>query len=428
MQRAKNSESQSLRRLRNGIEEEKTYLDYKKQLDKFCTHTRLSYDDLVKLEIDDLQNHLEDWVMSLSEKGLKGVTTKKMLAGVMKFLDMNRRLYHKKALVGLIRENRNESDEVAGNVPYTSNEIKRMLEGTKKLRTKALIHFFNDTGARPQALTDPVLRMKHLSIQYDENGKDTRCYAIRVYDNSPDGVSENSKHGYWVFLTPEGRNALDSYHKSRKLNGEVFDKETPIFATYSKVGEGRVKNRHLALHGVYDALELVIKSAGIERKKIDERFDKAIVYGFRKRFNTVLKLGESINSNIAEKLMHHKTGLDGRYLTPTRDECFTEFRKAILDLTVDDSERLKIKNQKLEIEKNEQESTIEKFESLKKQFELDHQLVQMFAHSLKDAGIEFTTPDGEPYKIDPDVIKEIARTYIVQHKTDPSLEKVNVIL
>ena len=357
-QKEEKSESQALRRFRNGIEDEKTYLDYKKNLDKFCTHISMNYDQIIKLEIDTLQNHLEDWVMSLSERGLKGVTTKKMLAGVMKFLDMNRRLYHKKALMGLVRENRNKSDDISGNVPYTGVDIKRMLEGTKKLRTKAIIHFFNSTGARPQSFTDPVLRMKHLFIQYDENGKDTGCYAVRIYDNSPEGFSENSKHGYWAFLTPEARKAIDAYFKSRKLNGEVLDKESPILATYSEPGKGRVKNRHLEIHGIYDALELAIKSAGVERKKIDDRFDKAIVYGFRKRFNTILKLGDSINPNIAEKLMHHKKGLDGRYLTPNRDECFTEFKKAIIDLTIDDSERLKLQN-------NVKDETIKKMKSEK---------------------------------------------------------------
>ncbi|WP_101477550.1 site-specific integrase [Candidatus Nitrosotalea bavarica] len=350
-QKEEKSESQVLRRFRNGIEEEKTYLDYKKNLDKFCKHISMNYDQIVKLEIDILQNHLEDWVMSLTERGLKGVTTKKMLAGPMKFLDMNRRLYHKKALMGLVRENGNKSDEISGNVPYTGTDIKRMLEGTKKLRTKAIIHFFNSTGARPQSFTDPILRMKHLFIQYDKSGKDTGCYAVRIYDNSPEGFSENSKHGYWAFLTPEARNALDVYFKSRKLNGEVFDKENPLLVTYSKPGTGIVKNRHMEVAGIYDALELVIKSAGIERKKIDERFDKAIVYGFRKRFNTILKLGNSINPNIAEKLMHHKKGLDGRYLTPTREECFTEFKKAIIDLTIDDSERKSIRIEELEEKK-----------------------------------------------------------------------------
>ena len=78
-------ESQALRRFRNGIEEEKTYFDYRQNLDKFCKHILMNYDQIVKLEIDVLQNYLEDWVMSLTERGLKGVATKKMLAGPMKF-------------------------------------------------------------------------------------------------------------------------------------------------------------------------------------------------------------------------------------------------------------------------------------------------------------------------------------------------------
>ena len=52
-------------------------------------------------------------------------------------------------------------------------------------------------------------------------------------------------------------------------------------------------------------------------------------HGFRKRFNTILKLDNSVNHNVAEKLMGHKNGLDGVYLTPTVNELFAEFRKAM---------------------------------------------------------------------------------------------------
>ncbi len=369
MQKGEEIGFQALRRFRNGVEDDKTYLDYKKQLDRFCKYSNLTYDEIIKLETNELQNYLEDWVMSLSEQGLKGVTSRKMLAGLVKFLDMNRKLYHKKALLGLVRENGNKTDEIAGSLPYTSIEIKRMLEGTTKLRSKAIIHFLKDKGARQKVFTDPVLRMKHLFVQHDEDGRDAGCYAIRVYDNSPDGFSENSKEGQWLFLTPEGRKALDAYINSRKFNGEELDKETPLFATYSKVGTGRVKNRHLALHGVYDTLELAIKSAGIQRKKIDERYDKAIFYGFRKRFNTILKLDSKINSNVAEKLMHHKKGLDGVYLKPTRDECFAEFRKAIPELMVDDSERDKLKIRRLQDEKSELEKSKSEIYEMKKRIE-----------------------------------------------------------
>ena len=99
----------------------------------------------------------------------------------------------------------------------------------------------------------------------------------------------------------------------------------------------------------------MLKKAGVQRVKTGNRFDKATIYGFRKRFNTILKLNNDVNSNIAEKLMAHKKGLDGAYLKPTREECFTEFLKAVEQLTISDESRDKIKINTLEKEKSEVE-------------------------------------------------------------------------
>ena len=65
------------------------------------------------------------------------------------------------------------------------------------------------------------------------------------------------------------------------------------------------------------------------------------MYMFRKRFSIILKLKNDVNSNITEKLMAYKKGLDGTYLQPTREECFREFVKAISQLTIDPTERQK---------------------------------------------------------------------------------------
>ncbi len=72
-----------------------------------------------------------------------------------------------------------------------------------------------------------------------------------------------------------------------------------------------------------------------------------------------MKLKNNVNSNVAEKLLGHKNGLDGVYLKPTREECFAEFRKAIVGLMIDDSERQKIRISQLEQENSE----LEKFKS-----------------------------------------------------------------
>ena len=58
--------------------------------------------------------------------------------------------------------------------------------------------------------------------------------------------------------------------------------------------------------------------------------------------------------------MAHKKGLDGVYLTPTREECFSEFVKAIPQLTVSKAEKLSLKLEKSESEKDDK---IKKLES-----------------------------------------------------------------
>jgi len=91
----------------------------------------------------------------------------------------------------------------------------------------------------------------------------------------------------------------------------------------------------------------------VQRVKKGRRYDIQINHGFRKRTNTILKLESDVNSNIAEKILGHKNGLDGVYLAPTRQECFKEFCKGIVQLTISDSERQKIEIKKLEEEKSE---------------------------------------------------------------------------
>lgn len=77
-----------------------------------------------------------------------------------------------------------------------------------------------------------------------------------------------------------------------------------------------------------------IVSKSVIRHKQDYRYDVQVDHGFRKRFNTILKLDNSVNHNIAEKLMGHKSDLDGTYLIPTLDELFSEFKKIICKLEV----------------------------------------------------------------------------------------------
>src|SRR5207249_10318745 len=149
-----------------------------------------------------------------------------------------------------------------------------------KARTKALIHFMAPTGIRPGAITDPVLRRKHL-LEMPDN-----CYAIKVYDNS--------KEGYYAFLTPEASKSLNRYFNTRKLNGETLIDESPLFINEGedrKSSVSKFQDRHLTLNNLKGIMSKLMKTSCIVRTKIDSkvgvRYDKAMNYGFRKRFNTI---------------------------------------------------------------------------------------------------------------------------------------------
>jgi len=104
---------------------------------------------------------------------------------------------------------------------------------------------------------------------------------------------------------------------------------------------------------------------------------------FRKRFNTILKINNDVNSNIAEKLMAHKRGLDGTYLQPTREECFLEFVKAIPDLMIDDSARKQAEIEKLQQnQKNSQDQSI-KIKKLEEKLEKITNKIDLFTNTIE---------------------------------------------
>lgn len=116
---------------------------------------------------------------------------------------------------------------------------------------------------------------------------------------------------------------MKHYINSRKLNGEELKDDSPIFANSEK--SNTKSQTHLSSKSARQIIFNILQKSGIQRTKKGNRYDKATLYGFRKRFNTVLKTNNDVNSNIAEKLMAHKNGLDGNYLKPTRNNVLLNF-------------------------------------------------------------------------------------------------------
>jgi len=354
---------------------------YTYSLHEFMKFSKIKkYDVLAKIKTDKIKKLLKDWVLSLSEKELKATSIRSKLSAVELFLDMNEVTYPKKVLHKLI-----PSDDyvIGGDIPYTNEEIQKMLSTTTKLRTKAIIHFLASTGARPATIVDPILKLKHLEEMPDG------CMGIRLY--------EGSKQAYWAFLTPEATSALKQYHDSRKLNGENLTPESPVFANFPKSSWIK-KYDHMSVKAIREVISHILKAAGIERKKDGNRYDKAIVYGFRKRFATILKLDNNVNSNIAEKLMAHRRGLDGAYFKPTKEQCFSEFVKAIQSLTISDEARDKAQIMKLEQEKSEVEELKEEIEGLKERFDYDMDKRILREMNPATGEIPFEVPDLPRYQ------------------------------
>jgi len=240
----------------------------------------------------------------------------------------------------------------SGDSAYSTKDIKKMLDCTPNLRNRALIHFLASTGCRIGAL--PVMKLKHLLEMPND------CKLVQVYENS---IEE-----YFTFLTPETSKILNEYLEQRKKDNEHLNPESPVFRTKYSLGIAKAKS--MTKKAMQAVIDRSVRNAGIRHfsEKKNGRYLIQLDHGFRKRFNTILKTNNDVNSNIAEKLMGHRRGLDGVYFKPTKEQCFKEFRKAIPELSISESVRLQYKNQHQEEELVKYEvGAKNEIESLKKE-------------------------------------------------------------
>ena len=321
------------------INSEKTLMKYDDGLTKFMNRFGYTdYESILQDSTDTIQKKLEDYVMELKKRNIKRSTIKGYLQPIELFLEVNKKLFYKKALHMHYPK---DSTKSGNDIPYSNEDVLKMLDSTRNKRAIALIHFFGSTGARPNTINDPVLRFRHVTPM------PLGCKAVLLYSGS--------NEEYWAFLTPEASKALNDYIDFRIHSGEKITKDSPVFVSREKQGKYSPDSlSHLNTMSLHSLFLTIVKKAKIERFKTGVRFDKGLFLGFRKRFNTILKIDSEVNSNIAEKLMAHKRGLDGVYFKPTKEDCYNEFIKAIPQLTVNESERLKIKITSIEEDKDKQ--------------------------------------------------------------------------
>jgi len=345
----------------NCIKSDFTLRTYNSCLRQFVKYYKLKdIASILKISDDDLQIMLEDYLFYMKKK-VKVSSIRNFFAAVELFLMVNDRgKINFRKLHKMFPEDKNRSGKHA----WTTKDIQIMLESTKSLRTKALIHLLASTGCRIGAVPD--LKIKNL-IDMPNN-----CMAVLFY--------ESHKEEYWGFLTPEATQYMKFYLNKREKDGEQPDPDNPVFReNYSM---GIAKPKQCSYQNIRWLVHRTIANTGIVRKKDGKRFDIQTNHGFRKRFNTLLKLNKNINPAITEKLLSHKVHLDDVYLTPTREDLFEEFKKAIPDLTINPAER-----QRQIIEKQRQEIT----ELEKKQQKIER--LEESVETIKELMIESCVDD-----------------------------------
>lgn len=318
------SKQRSLLLFEQAIKSEATRTAYKYHLEKFRDWTRIkNYDGLLQAHPKQIQELIEDYVMHL-KKSISPNSIPVYFAPIELFYVMNDVNVNFKRIRKMFPDKVKKGNERG----YTHEEIRQILKNAKTARHRALVLLFASSACRLGAI--PGMKLKHLSKIEDS-------YCIMIY--------EGDKEEDFIFTTPEATIAIDSYLAERKKDGEYLDVESPLFRTTYRLGIEKVKPCTTDnLTHIMGRLVSVV-----ERKKTGKtkRFDVAKNHGFRKFFATIIKDIDGISPTMTEKLINHigVVQLDGAYYKPTKEKMFDAYKKAILELTIDNSERLKVKNE-----------------------------------------------------------------------------------
>jgi len=351
----------------------------------FCNSTIKSYEELIQVPSEELENILVSYCKFLlgkvSKNNLSPNTVPKMFKPIKFVLEVNYREndVRWRPIEALFPPTVRRS----GYKAWSTEQIQEMLDKCTTARNKALVHFMASIGGRV-GIHEHALLMKHLVPMSSMDNGVMDCYAVLLYaesDESPDekDIRDSSKDivsgdSYWAFLTPEATKWLKRYHAERQRCHEYFTDDTPIFRNeYSSLRPNDDVSQ-LTKQAVFSIFSRCVAQTSIKRNTNGKRNDTQLMHGFRKRFNTIMKLENNVNANICEKILGHRNGLDGFYFVPTRQQCFSEFLKAIPQLTIDSVER-----QKIEISDKGK-----RIDELEKERELSHRLKRASEHQKEE--------------------------------------------
>ena len=107
-----------------------TKQEYLRSLKRYFEFYSISDGDMyVKQDPDSIHDHLAAYINHEKSKGIKNHSVKGKLNAIFLFLEMNRVTLHKTILKKMLPA---DDEELGGGVPFTSDDISRMLSATDK--------------------------------------------------------------------------------------------------------------------------------------------------------------------------------------------------------------------------------------------------------------------------------------------------------
>ena len=328
----------------NTIKSKASKITYRNNLQQFMRFLGITDpEELLKINVEE---SIKNYIVTMRDK-VSSATLHNRVASIYHFYDMNDVVINKTKLSKF----KGEFKRVKKDRAYTHQEIGKLLE-IADLRMKVCILLMACAGLRKGAICD--LKFKNL--------QDNK---LTVY--------ENAKEEYFTFVTPECLKYINEYKEYRKRCHEEITPESFLIRnhfddyTISKKPDGITK------HTIHAIFYRILKTSGIEA-------NVQMTHGFRKFFTTQL-VNSDVNPEIREMLLGHKIGLASAYYRPTEQKMFEEYQKAVNNLTINEENRLRIKVQSLEGEKDS-------YEGLKKQVNENTTTLNDLLKLLKDCQVE----------------------------------------
>lgn len=336
--------------------------------ENFLAITKQEKENMQKLT-DLVLNYMTFHVKRAQKNEISRSTVRNFYKPIKLFCEMNNIILNWKVISkGIPTGPENANDRIP-----TMDEILELLKYPDR-RIKPIVFTMISSGIRIGAWE--WLKWKNIVPLYDDNSN-VIAAKILVYDGEPEQ--------YFSFTTPEAYHSLKEWMEFRQKQGEKITGESSLMRDIWNTGKILINDKESNLKKGTSGIVSIPKMA--DANAIRQIFTRAwkiqnirpsdytkrrhefkSTHCFRKFFEThAMKSMKLLNVKI---LMGHDTGLEKSYYKPSEHELLDDYLKVVDVLTINEENRLKMKIEKLEVEKSEFEALAADIARIKKKVKL----------------------------------------------------------